>query len=104
MKTRHRRCAIVRRCRHSGFAVAKDARPHEIAISVYDSVSISVFAYLVRKQRRVNAAEYDTRPARAREPADGIPAEGVSCVDTDPHSVARCDAGNVKGLQCIVRD
>src|SRR5262249_23129226 len=61
-------------------------------------------AGLIRKERGVNAAEYDECATRARKPPDGVAAQRIRRVNADSDHVARRDRGCIERIERLVDD
>ena len=82
-----------------------DHRPERvIAVAPDDRVRPAEIVRFVRKERRVDAAEYDLGPALAHGAPDLVPAQRVPRVDADADDVAWLHLLRVENLQRLVAD
>ena len=93
---------LIEALRRPLHTVGHHPRPGDVAVALHHGVGSAQLVRFLWVECGVNAAEDDVGPARARQPADFIPAQGVGRMDPDPHDVAPLELGGVKWFERLV--
>ena len=95
---------LVHALLHAGDTVVDHRAERVVAVAADHGVGAAEIVRLVRKERCVDAAEYDLGPALTRGAPDLVATQRIARVDADADDVARLHLLRVERLERLVAD